>query len=186
MSQPEATMVAAIIAAIATVLTLIFTVANKVDEEFRTAHRDVIVDDLKAVGKAVHEVLALSAIQLKTLDGPQHPERYRAAADASKRLKEKRLDVRYTLWGLDDAFRTLSRLPDWIGHAKPSPKIAQMLFVQAKEIGNQIDLAVRGAYIQGRSPSKWRVYRVNSAVKSFKKTYNDFSATRTPTTPAAP
>ncbi|MEG8058018.1 hypothetical protein QP150_16190 [Sphingomonas sp. 22L2VL55-3] len=168
-TQPEATMVAAIIAAAATVITLVFTVLNKRGEEYRTAQRDVIAEDFKIVGKAVHEVIALSNIQLKVMDTPQHAEKYRIAADAAKRLKEKRLDVRYTLWGLDDAFRTLARLPDWMGHAKPSPKVANKIFVNGKQLGAQIDRAVRSAYISGAPPGIWRVYRVARAVKRFKK-----------------
>ena len=42
-------MIAAMVAAVATVMTLFFTVLNKRGEEFRTAHRDVIADDLKRV-----------------------------------------------------------------------------------------------------------------------------------------
>lgn len=186
MTAPEATLIAAIIAASATVITLMFTLINKRGEEYRTAHRDVIAEDLKAIGKCVHEVLALSNIQLKTIAGTQHPDRYRAAADAAKRLKEKRLDVRYTLWGIDDALRTLARLPDWIGHAKPSPETAQLLFSQAKDMGEQIDLAVRIAYVEGKPPGRWRLFRVNCAVKQFKKTYETFSNSRRPTNLASP
>ena len=178
MTQPDATMIAAIIAAAATVITLIFTVLNKRGEEYRTAQRDVIADDLKHVGRAVHEVIALSNIQLKVMSGPQHPERYRAAAEAAKRLKEKRLDVRYTLWGLDEAFRTLARLPDWLEHAKPAPDVAAEILQNGKTLGVQIDLAVRRSYISGAPPAWWRLLLVNRAVKRFKNTYELFAATR--------
>lgn len=178
MTQPEATLIAAVIAASATVITLLFTLMNKRGEEYRTAHRAVVVEDLKAIGKCVHEVLALSNIQMKTMAGTQHPERYRNAAAAAKRLKEMRLDVRYTLWGIDDALRTLSRLPDWIGHAKLSPETAHILFKQAKVIGEQIDIAVRVAYIDSRSPSRYRLFCINRAVKRFKKTYEAYSNSR--------
>src|SRR6185437_11450439 len=111
LTQPQATLWSAIVAASAAVLTLLFTILNKRGEEFRTAQRDVIVEDLKTVGKAIHEVIALSNIQLKLLNHPGHAEKYRLAAEAARRLKEKRLDVRYTLWGLDEGLRILSRLP---------------------------------------------------------------------------
>ncbi|MET2829324.1 hypothetical protein [Mesorhizobium shangrilense] len=171
-------MLAAIIAAAATVITLILTVMNKRGEEYRTAQRDVIAEDLKSIGKAVHEVIALSTIQRKVMGSPQHAERYRAAAEAAKRLKEKRLDVRYTLWGLDEAFRTLARLPDWLGHAKPAPDVATHILADGKALGVQIDLAVRNAYVTGAPPGIWRLFRVMRAVKRFRKRYESFSASR--------
>jgi len=178
MTQPDATLIAAVVAATATILTLLFTVLNKRGEEFRTAQREVIASDLKAVGKAVHEVIALANIQFKVQDTPQHAERYKAAVEAAKRLKAMRLDVRYTLWGLDEAFRTLAKLPDWLGHAKPSHEVAAKLLVEGRAIGTQIDLAVRSAYLAGKSPGWWRIFRVGQATGRFKRTYNAFAATR--------
>lgn len=178
MTQPDATLIAASIAAVATILTLIFTMANKRGEEFRSAQRAVIAKDLKAVGRAVHEVIALSNIQLKVMGSDQHPERYRAAADAAKKLKDLRLDVRYTLWGLDDAFRDLARLPDWIGHAKPQPEVASTILDAGRKLGIQIDLAVRKAYISGSPPGLWRRYRVSCATKHLRTTYEAFSSSR--------
>jgi hypothetical protein len=177
-SAPLATLIASLVAALGVVVTLVFTLLNKKGEEYRKAHRDVIADDLKLVGKAIHEVLALANIQLKVISSPQHPERYKAAADAAKRLKERRLDVRYSLWGLDEGFRTLTRLPDWIGHAKPEPDIAAKLFARGKALGMQMDLAVRDAYVNGRVPSKWRSFRVNREATNLKAVYNTFAASR--------
>jgi hypothetical protein len=178
MTAPEATLIASGVAAVATLLTLIVTVLNKRREEMRTAHRDVIAEDLKRIGKAIHEVMALSNIQLKLLNKPQHGEKYQLAAEAARRLKDTRMDVRYTLWGLDEGFRALARLPDWVGHAKVEESAAVEIFEIAKRLGTQLDLAVRDAYVNGRAPSRWRTYRVNREASRLRDRYNRFAATR--------
>lgn len=178
MEEPTATLLAAIIAAGASVLTLLHTTATKRAEEVRLANRAVLAGDLKAVGKAIHEVIALSNIQMKNLNDPIHPERYRKAAEAARRLKALRQEIRYSLWGLDGGFRELTRLPDWIGHAKIAPEVASELFKLAKLLGEQLDQGVRSAYLHGRPPGLWRQFLVNRRARALRQRYERFSKSR--------
>jgi hypothetical protein len=175
MQPQQATLIAAAVAAGASLITLVVTVVSKRGAESRAAQRAVIANELKGIGRAIHEVLALTNIQLKVLKETQHPEKYRLAADAAKRVKETRLEVRYTLWGLDEGFRTLARLPDWIGHAKPNPTVAAELFELGRRLGQELDLAVRTAYIKGRTPSWWRTYWVKRRAKELRERYEAFA-----------
>lgn len=177
--EPEhATLLAAVIAAVASIITLAFTLASKRGEESRAAHRAVIVGELKIVGRALHEVLALSNIQLKAIKKDIHPERYKAAAQAARALKAVRLDVRYTLWGLDSGFRELARLPDWIGHAKVDEKAANEIFALGKALGEDLDRAVRAAYVNGQTPNAWQRFRVERRTHALRKRYQMFSSAR--------
>lgn len=171
MQAPEATLIAAIVAASATLLNLFLTLASKRGEEYRAAHRDLVADDLKGIGKAIHEVVALSTIQFKLIDSPQYPGKYKLASEAAARLKQKRMDVRYSLWGLDEAIRTLARLPDWIGHAKLKPDFAAQIVSRGQRLSEEIDRAVRSAYVDGKSPGWWRTWRVNGAARRLRTAY---------------
>lgn len=175
MEAPTATLVAATVAASASLITLLVTTTAKRGEEDRLANRAVLAGDLKAVGKAIHEVLALSNIQMKNLNDPIHPERYRRAAEAARQLKALRQEVRYSLWGLDNGFRELTRLPDWIGHAKVAPQVAAELFALARSLGHELDGAVRATYLKGQPPGLWRRLAVSRRARALRNRYVRFS-----------
>jgi hypothetical protein len=179
LTAPVATTVAALIAAGAAIANLAITTISKAGEESRATYREAVAEDFKRIGRAVHEIIALSNIQLKDLEREIHAERYKKAAEAARRLKDLRIDVRYTVPGIDEGFRILSRLPDWVGHAKVDPKIAGNLFALAKKLGREIDLAVQRSYASGRPPSWWRRYRVAKSAQQLRRSYEIFSASRT-------
>lgn len=176
MTPVTATLIAASLAALASMITLVVSVVSKAGEEARNVNRQLLTSDLKAFGRAIHEVIALSAIQVKRIGTDNFADRYQKAEAAAKRLKELRLDVRYSLWGMDSAIRTLGRLPDWIGHAKPYPSYATEILEAGSRLGKQLDLAVRTAYLQGRSPGLWRRLRVNSATRKLIRIYRSLPA----------
>lgn len=159
-------------------LNLLVTTVAKLGEETRAANRELLVDELKNIGKAVHEIIALSHIQVKDLNKPIHAERYKKAADAAKRLKALRLEVRYTMPGLDDGFRDLSRLPDWVGHAKVNTSVAEQLLARAKKLGRLIDVTVQRSYATGRPPSLFARWRVSRAASAMRDCYSAFSKQR--------
>ena len=178
MSAETATLIAALIAAAVSIITLIWTVASQRASEVRAARRQVIIGDLKMIGKAVHETIALSNIQLKCLSEPTHKDKYKKAAEAARSLKELRLDVRYSLWGLDEGLRVLTRLPDWIGHAKSSPVTAEELFNLATTLGDTLDGAIRKAYLYGSEPNFWQKGKVNRKAAALRARYELFSKGR--------
>ena len=175
MFQGVATLIAASIAAGVSLLNLIWTIWSQRSAEVRAARRQVIVVDLKLLGKALHETLALSNIQLKCIAEPIHKEKYKRAAEAARSLKDLRHEVRYSLWGLDEGLRVLTRLPDWIGHAKGSPETAEELFRRASRLGDALDEAIRKAYVFGAEPSFWQRLRVNREAAALREYYQSYS-----------
>jgi hypothetical protein len=93
-------------------VTLVVSIVSKAGEESRSVNRQLLTSDLKAFGRAIHEVVALSSIEVKRIGTENFADRYQKAEAAAKRL-----------WGVDEGIRTLGRLPDWIGHAKPYPAL---------------------------------------------------------------
>lgn len=178
MSAEIATLIAASLAAAVSIVTLIFTIVSQQAAEVRAAHRQVILSDLAQIGKSLHETVALSNIQLKCLSEPIHKEKYKQAAEAANSLKRLRHEVRYSLWGLDEGLRVLTRLPDWIGHAKNSPETAQELFNLAHKLCNTLDRVIRKAYLFGREPSFWQRTKVNREAAALRARYEVFSGQR--------
>ncbi len=180
MSAEIATLIAASLAAIVSIITLIWTLLSQRASEVRAARRQVIVADLKMIGKALHETLALSNIQLKCLSDATHKDKYKRAAEAARSLRDLRLEVRYSLWGLDEGLRVLTRLPDWIGHAKGSPDTASELFSLATALGDLLDGAIRKAYLYGSEPGFRQKAKVNREAAALRARYELFSRGREP------
>lgn len=168
-------MIAAIVAAAMSLITAVLTIFSNRSSEVRAANRTIILLEFKELGKAIHETLALSNLQLKVLNEATHPAAYQKAEDAAKKLKVLRHKVRYSLWGLDNGLRELSRIPDWIGHAKKSPNSAKKLHHLAHLLGQALDNAIRTSYENGAQPGFRCRMKVNRRTSKLRKYYEQFS-----------
>jgi hypothetical protein len=171
-----ATLAAATIAAIASLVGLGISTRAQWKAEHRIALRAIIQRDLSEVGQALHETMALSNLQLKDISDEIHKKRYKDAAEAAGKLKNVRLKVRYSLWGLDHGFRELTRLPDWIGHSRRSPNDAIRIFNLADSLCKALDGSVRKAYLRGQPPClverkivDYRTWRLRRCYEKFQK-----------------
>ena len=173
-TQEGITLIAAATAAAASLLGLGISIIAQWRSEGRTAYRAIIQDDLNQIGQSLHETMALSNLQLKA-DSPEiHKKRYAAAAEAATALKELRHRVRYSLWGLDRGIRELTRLPDWIGHARHSKESALEIYQMATSLCSTIDKSVMRAYNRGRAPSIIERNIVAFKTWRYRRCYNQF------------
>ena len=110
----QATLVAAAIAAAATLTKLGVDILAARGAEARAAHRNVLAPHFAELGTAVHEVVsgAVLAHRLRkerrtigraAVQGPRGAEV----------IKRKRLELKYSLRGLEEPLRTPSRGYDW-------------------------------------------------------------------------
>jgi len=168
MTAETATLVAACLAAGVSILNLLLTGSFRKQEEMRAAIRSAASKNLDEVGRLVHEVIALSYVLSKASD-QGHKEKHEKAREAADRLKNKRLDVRYSLWGIEEGLRALTRIPDWVAHTRVDPQRREKLLSAAAELGEAVDNVVRKTYLTGAVPgrlSRWKVQRKASKANS--------------------
>lgn len=180
MTSETATLIAAIIAAVVSIINLVGGASYRRNEEIRAAIRTAVAANVDSVGRLVHEVIALSFILAKANSDESHKEKHVKARQAADRLKAKRLDVRYSLWGLEEGLRTLTRVPDWVAHTRGNTRHREPLLEAASELGALIDGAVRRTYLTGDAPNwlaRWRISRKSTLVK---KRFDAFLADEKP------
>jgi hypothetical protein len=153
MTSERTTLVAAVIAAAASGFSLLLNLIAAWGTESRAAHRQLLAPKLAELGTAIHSTIATTNI-LSRARSPEAIENWRRrGALAKDSLKELRVELRYPLYGIGKPMRTLSRLPDWIEHARPFPKYAEKLTTRAQWLGWALDFAIRRSYRLGRPPS---------------------------------
>ena len=97
-SSETATLVAAGVAALSSLATLVIQLFTQKRAEFRMSHRKMLETDISAISEALHSTLATSNIlsKAKTEESIQN---WRARAETAKEtLKSMRVKHRYDLW----------------------------------------------------------------------------------------
>ena len=170
MEPQTATLIAAVIAATASIIVLLFNLWAALLGELRTAHRKTLEPHIAALGEALHETVATSHI-LKARSGTS-VESWRERSQVAKtELQEVVLKLRYPLWGITDALRTMSRLPDWVEHARAKfPTHARKICDSGTRLSLTLDRTIKNCYASGRAPTlveralvKYRVWRFESS-----------------------
>jgi hypothetical protein len=156
-----ATLVAAVIAASATIITLILDVAMARGAEARAAHREVLAPHLAAIGEGVHQVLAGAVIlhrRAKQGQSPGAADR-KAGTTGAALLKELRLKVKYPLAGIEEPLRTLSRAYDWAQTFK-GDESGDAFIEAAQKLGREVDSVIARSYSRGTPPRRWEQWRL--------------------------
>jgi hypothetical protein len=147
--------------------------------EFRAAHRRVLSEELAPLGKAIHEAVASSSILHRKATSPEALENWRRrAAQAADQLKGLRLRVRYSLWGLDEALRVLSRLPHWITNFQDRPTEGEELLVAATALRDELDRTLQRTYSKGRPPTRRERNKVLRAALRVRKVWEETMPSR--------
>ena len=168
------TLLAAVIAATVSFITLLFNIFTAQSAELRKVHRDVLVKYIHELGDCLHQTLATSNILLMNKTD-QSAANWRERASAAKtKLKALRIKLRYPLWGLDSAFKTISILPDWIDHVRQYPEHSALVLKKGNDLGRLLDRTVRKCYIRGRSPNWLEIQLVNWRRRQLEKAYEAF------------
>ncbi len=176
MDQSTAIIFAAVIAAVITIINTSIVLASADSRDRRNATRDIIQDKLNSVGKCIHETIALSDLLTKSTNEDTHKKRYQRAAAAAQSLKDIRLEIRYSIWGIDEGIRVLTRTPDWLSHAQNDNKYRDKILRDAKELGSALDGAIRNVYASGRLPSLLTRTIVTFRAQQLRNTHKKFMA----------
>lgn len=173
MNTEEVTLVAALLAAISSVGSLVVSIISQKSAEFRSAHRKLMESYLEEIGRAIHEAMATTSVYLSKIKDGKNGDSWREKAEtARKDLANLRRKVRYSLWGIDSGLRDLSRLFSWVAHNRDFPEHAQKVFDKGEQLRKSIDGAIRWSYQQGRPPGlrhrlfvEFHSYRLRSCYK---------------------
>ena len=166
MTAETVTLIAASLAALVSIMNLLLTGTFRKQEELRAAIRSAAAENLDDVGRLIHEVIALSYVLSKANSDQSHTEKHKQARAAADRLKDKRLDVRYSLWGIEEGLRSLTRIPDWVAHTRVDVQRRKKLLAAASELGEVLDDVIRKTYLTGAVPGRFSRWRVK--LKAFK------------------
>jgi hypothetical protein len=147
------TLVAAVIAAIVASISLFVTTHTQRLSELRAVQRKTLEPHLVTLGEALHNMLASSRIYLKTRSPASATKWLGNAHSAQRQLKDLRPKLRYSLWGVDETIRVLSRVPNWIEHLRGEPERAERMLDSANALRERLDECVRHCYRDGRQPS---------------------------------
>lgn len=160
LSTQDATLIAAAIAAATGVAKLVSDAMSARGSASRAAHRSVLEPHLDELARSIHGVVAGAVVVHRRLQDSKTPgkalENSQAAADA---LKTYRLKVKYSLPGLDEPLRTLTRVPNWIATYNGDAS-GDSLIVCLQQLSRRVDITIARSYRRGRPPSRWEQQRL--------------------------
>uniref|UniRef100_UPI0034E3F251 hypothetical protein n=1 Tax=Enterococcus faecalis TaxID=1351 RepID=UPI0034E3F251 len=136
MTTQEATLIAAVIAAIASVLKLFFDRFA----EGRSSKRQLLQPLISEMGEAIYSVVATSTVLVEAETPQKFRSWYLKACREREKLTTLRPKLRYPLWGLDEGLRVLQRLPDWCSHARADKPRAAKMLKHASSLRHIIDI----------------------------------------------
>jgi len=142
-----ATLIAAIIAAAASITAVILQMRAAKTSEMRVAQRVTIRPYLPRLATALHQVVASSVVYIKRYREGHSVENWQERGKkAQKDITDIRWKVRYSLWGLDEGLRTMSRLFDWITHLRDYPDKTELLLQEGDTLRRALDFAIRNSH----------------------------------------
>lgn len=172
MSKEELTLVAAFVAAVASLASVVINVLNQRGSEFRTAHRYLMAEYLEEIGRAIHESVATTYVLARKASDGGNVRGWRERADsATAELAELRRRARYSLWGIDEGLRDLSRLSSWVAHNHSYPDNAERILEAADSLRMALDEAIRSSYKKGKPPSNSDCKAVRDAARNLRSVY---------------
>ncbi len=169
------TALAAIIAAVASLLSLIFTIRASKRSELRVAHRESVKPYLEQLSDDVHTVIAGVVIMRKraALDSDVTDWQLKAK-QAGSRIEDVRRKSRYVLPGLDAAFRQLALASDHVATYKKLAGTNADALVSAYQIlADRVNRALRRTYRDGVPTGWWGSWRLKLAAEKVVSLWDD-------------
>jgi hypothetical protein len=165
LTTQDATLIAAAIAAVASLAKLIADALSARGTATRAAHRTVLQPHLAGLATSIHGVVAGAVVAHRRLQEASAAgnalDNSRSAATA---LKTYRLEVKYALPGIEEPLRTLTRAPDWIATYKGDPS-GDGFVERLQRLSRMVDDAISRSYRRGRPPTRWEQWRLARATK---------------------
>lgn len=169
LSKEDATLIAAGIAAVASLAKLVADALSARGTATRAAHRAVLQPHLSKLAISIHgSVAGAKIVHDRAKKGQQPGNAMTNAQTAAAALKRHRLEVKYALPGLEDPLGTLTRAPDWIANVKGEDS-GEVLIECLQGLGRAVDNVITRSYRRGRPPTRceqWLLGRANKRVRA--------------------
>ena len=158
MTESQATLIAAVIAAVCSIVAAVMSHSYARVAAQLLARQNTIGSDLRSLSTLIYEVIALSKMAYKTKDNDTFRTRIGDAYGVSKKLDRVRREHRYTIPFVDQPLYRLTRMPFYVRHCRNDLTEERMLriFNNATKLREQIDAALADFYFEGRRPTMWR------------------------------
>jgi hypothetical protein len=165
-----ATLIAAIVAAVLSGLTLI---QNR-NKETRDANRKYLETFLEDLASSIYQLIALSDIMTKNATSESLENTIEKSIEPKTKLKEIRRKIKYPLWGIDDSIQKLTRVTDFTLYTLKNPIVAKENVYRAKLLGKSIDRCIKNCYAYGRTPTLFERVFINYRTWRFLRVRNNF------------
>lgn len=168
LDQGVATTGAAILAAIASLVSLVLTIRAGRQSEMRVAHRARIDIYLTELSEDIHTVIAgITIIRKRVAIGSDTSQWQATAKSAGNRIDIIRRRTRYVFEGFDESLRQMALASDHIATYKDLPNTnVEDLLKAYKVVSDQLNKALARQYRRGM-PSGWfTCWRLSRACKS--------------------
>ena len=152
--QVVAALIAAGVALVVALLTALLNIRGAGRNSARSAHRVLLGEWLGDLGTQVAGVVATATTYFARVSSGKPPGKWRdRMLTHGKKLMAARGQLRYPLFGLDDAFRDLSRIGGWIQHYHERPADGRTLLEQADKLRQELDDVIAKSYRRGEPPT---------------------------------
>ncbi len=177
MTPENITLVAALLAAFASLLSLFISLRAQHTSEIRIAYRKHLEPYITDLSNYLHQTVATANVLVHKTE-ETHKKQYQKwreeSIESANRLKELRPKLRYPLWGLDEGIRTITRFPSWVDQNRKNPKINKILHA-GDRLRRAIDYSVRHSYLGGRPPTLIEKLLVKIFAQKLRAVYRSFA-----------
>jgi len=172
MDKEQVTLLAALIAALASMISLIGDLFSTWRGELRAAHRNALSPFLAGLGYTLDKLLNACMIFNKTVEGGKlDSSGLQDALSTVSQLNEIRSKVKYPLWGIDLGLDTLLQVPSWLRDWTGDPRVQERLIRDANNLKQLLDEVIRQSYHDGRPPTKLQIWRLRSRSNQLKQNW---------------
>lgn len=174
LNQANAVIIAASIAALTSTASFLLNLFNKMGSESRSAYRKTLEKHYNSLGELLHQSVAIPDVMAKRISLNQSIEGWaNKNSKVKKKLEHCRKQVRYSLWGIDNGIRRMTRISNWVTHCKYIPDRVYEIVETADMLRKSLDKIIMKSYKKGRRPTFLDILKVKYRVWRLENKYNE-------------
>jgi hypothetical protein len=169
----KAAFYAAIVAALASIATLISTVWSAYRADLRKARRDAIASNLPDLFEGLYATVARTKQAVDAKEPTTAAKKWELALAVTRDLEQARLKSRLFLGDISSAVHQLILTPRIARMCASNPARIKHVIPLATSLRQAIDAALRAAYVEGRFPSPKEVRVVSEVAEKFANFFSE-------------
>lgn len=130
---------------------------------------------MKEVGTAIYDAVALAKTLYARRKGNQSYKTWdERARENNERLESVRKKVRYSLYGVDEAFRIFIRLKEYVNQSFHDEQICDYFLTKADRLRIIMDDIVSYSFSEGCMPPEEKLIELRKCVSDIENKYSEF------------